>query len=535
MDIDQYIGTNNIKAVPISKPLSGSSVGNSSKGDSAKGGGGNSNPFGWLSDIWSWFSKGAGAIYNQVLGSIGQKMPNLPGGAFQQEMTGVGGLIGNTVKTWLGNVMATVTPPSVGGGNMGYTGTFNPNAKLVTAGASQIIPNADATYGFYGENIIGGAHGWHGWMTDSTLAHAGMDFTSPHGTPVHEFIGGTVEEAANTAWGGEVGVDIGHGMHERYLHLIDMAVKVGQFIKRGTLLGHSGGDTVATGLGTWSNGAHLHYEVDGGIAAGQGGRGQNWYPPSVWNAFGLKNPFDFSPAGLGGGNTSSTPVSSPGGGAKGNWGAIVDWLHSTVDPLPYVWGGGGPNGYDCSGLAGEVWNRVTGHPSYHRVMRAGQGAAYYDGPGINVDGWPGYNMKPGLTNNGFNIAVTSGHMWGQIAGCGFEAANPNMGILIGNQATGMNTGAAHYTYTGMANGGIINEKILGVGASGKRYAFGESGPERIIPNTTSNGGNARGGSCNCDELADKIVSAMKGMSIKMDGNKVGQVVIDAARLRGLKI
>lgn len=34
---------------------------------------------------------------------------------------------------------------------------------------------------------------------------------------------------------------------------------------------------------------------------------------------------------------------------------------------------------------------------------------------------------------------------------------------------------------GMANGGIINEPIFGIGASGKRYSFGERGAETVTP------------------------------------------------------
>ena len=33
----------------------------------------------------------------------------------------------------------------------------------------------------------------------------------------------------------------------------------------------------------------------------------------------------------------------------------------------------------------------------------------------------------------------------------------------------------------MANGGIINEPIFGIGASGKRYSFGERGAETVTP------------------------------------------------------
>ncbi|MFD3688762.1 NlpC/P60 family protein [Nocardiopsis sp. NPDC058631] len=42
------------------------------------------------------------------------------------------------------------------------------------------------------------------------------------------------------------------------------------------------------------------------------------------------------------------------GGASGSAGAALDFAYSKVG-LPYVWGGTGPNGYDCSGLTQAAW------------------------------------------------------------------------------------------------------------------------------------------------------------------------------------
>ncbi len=42
-------------------------------------------------------------------------------------------------------------------------------------------------------------------------------------------------------------------------------------------------------------------------------------------------------------------------------------------------------------------------------------------------------------------------------------------------------------YIGMANGGVINEPIFGVGRSGQKYAFGESGREFVTPERKSGG------------------------------------------------
>jgi murein DD-endopeptidase MepM/ murein hydrolase activator NlpD len=51
-----------------------------------------------------------------------------------------------------------------------------------------------------------------------------------------------------------VEVDHGYGLETRYAHMSRWAVRVGQSVKRGDLLGYVG----STGLST---GPHLHYEV----------------------------------------------------------------------------------------------------------------------------------------------------------------------------------------------------------------------------------------------------------------------------------
>ena len=45
------------------------------------------------------------------------------------------------------------------------------------------------------------------------------------------------------------------------------------------------------------------------------------------------------------------------------------------------------------------------------------------------------------------------------------------------------------TAIGMANGGIINEPIFGIGKSGQQYLFGERGSEKVTPMNGSSGGN----------------------------------------------
>lgn len=106
---------------------------------------------------------------------------------------------------------------------------------------------------------------------------------------------------------------------------------------------------------------------------------------------------------------------------SGRVNATKAWLPST-DPLPYVWGGVGPNGYDCSGLSGEVYSRVTGGRSYRRVFTT-----------LSLLANPGrFGLKAGRGALTFGVSDT--HMDGNLAGLGFEARGRNAGILIGSGA-----------------------------------------------------------------------------------------------------
>jgi murein DD-endopeptidase MepM/ murein hydrolase activator NlpD len=85
--------------------------------------------------------------------------------------------------------------------------------------------------------------------------HTGIDLQAPRGTPVHVTADGVVESAG---WSGSYGklvvVDHGNGLETYYAHLSQLMVVAGQELRRGQVLGLSGGTGRATG-------PHLHYEV----------------------------------------------------------------------------------------------------------------------------------------------------------------------------------------------------------------------------------------------------------------------------------
>ena len=87
--------------------------------------------------------------------------------------------------------------------------------------------------------------------------HFGQDFRCPIGTEVYATGAGTVYATGNgnDGYGNKVTIEHGYGYTSLYAHLSDWAVKPGQTVKRGDLLGHSGNTGVSTG-------PHLHYQIN---------------------------------------------------------------------------------------------------------------------------------------------------------------------------------------------------------------------------------------------------------------------------------
>jgi len=86
--------------------------------------------------------------------------------------------------------------------------------------------------------------------------HTGIDFAASIGTPIYATADGKVLEVAVkfSGYGKMVEIDHGFGYRTRYAHMHEFAVRSGQNVKRGDLVGYVGN----TGLST---APHLHYEV----------------------------------------------------------------------------------------------------------------------------------------------------------------------------------------------------------------------------------------------------------------------------------
>lgn len=85
--------------------------------------------------------------------------------------------------------------------------------------------------------------------------HPGLDISANRGTPVFATADGAVQAARyNGNYGNSVVIDHGFGIATRFAHLSGFAVRVGQQVRRGQVVGYVG----STGRATSS---HLHYEI----------------------------------------------------------------------------------------------------------------------------------------------------------------------------------------------------------------------------------------------------------------------------------
>lgn len=86
--------------------------------------------------------------------------------------------------------------------------------------------------------------------------HAGLDFTASIGTPIYATADGTVSAAGFSpdGYGTKVVINHGYGYQTLYGHMYRNKAHVGQFVKRGEVIGYVGSSGKSTG-------PHCHYEV----------------------------------------------------------------------------------------------------------------------------------------------------------------------------------------------------------------------------------------------------------------------------------
>lgn len=97
-----------------------------------------------------------------------------------------------------------------------------------------------------------------------TKAHLGTDYAAPHGTPIIAVGDGTVTKSGYTSGNGNY-VKIRHNStyETQYLHMSRRAVKVGESVRQGQIIGYVGATGLATGphvcFRFWKNGQQVDH------------------------------------------------------------------------------------------------------------------------------------------------------------------------------------------------------------------------------------------------------------------------------------
>lgn len=167
----------------------------------------------------------------------------------------------------LANPLATVAGAlgADGSKGSGYAGggdaQFAANIPTGTDLMHPLGPTYKVTSGFGMRNLGGSA----------STNHKGVDIGAPVGTAIYAVADGKVIRAGDTTpngCGGFIKLDHrGAGLQTKYCHCSKWVVKGGEEVKKGQLIGYTGGAKGAQFAGN-SSGPHLHYEVldSGGIA-----------------------------------------------------------------------------------------------------------------------------------------------------------------------------------------------------------------------------------------------------------------------------
>jgi cell wall-associated NlpC family hydrolase len=165
-----------------------------------------------------------------------------------------------------------------------------------------------------------------------------------------------------------------------------------------------------------------------------------------------------------------------GGNGPANYQRGLLWARSQVGK-PYIWGGVGPGGYDCSGFQSAITNVIRGKAPNARV---GATATFP---------WKGFAGGLGGFYNIGAFKGDPGHMAGTLLGVNVESRG-GTGVVVGGSARGANASMFNIrAHMAMANGGVIGEPVFGLGArSGNSYSFGERGPETVTPGLPGQGG-----------------------------------------------
>ncbi len=161
----------------------------------------------------------------------------------------------------------------LGGGDKQQGGTSS--ADGYSAGEAQFAPNIppgrELMHPLGPKYKITSGFGYRNIGKGTSKNHKGSDIGAPVGTPIYAVQDGKVLRAGDTTPNGCGGfIKLDHplvGLQTKYCHCSKWVVKDGDEVKKGQVIGYTGGARGARFSGN-SQGPHLHYEVlnSGGIA-----------------------------------------------------------------------------------------------------------------------------------------------------------------------------------------------------------------------------------------------------------------------------
>jgi hypothetical protein len=150
---------------------------------------------------------------------------------------------------------------------------------------------------------------------------------------------------------------------------------------------------------------------------------------------------------------------------------------------PYIWAAAGPQGYDCSGAVGAIYNMLHGKNPHSRIFSTANMKPYFPKPGHGL-------LTAGIAHPGQRGASPGvGHTAGNLAGLGFESRGGD-GFVIGNRASSVDSFA--YTGTFDSGGWLLPGLTVAYNGTGERERILTgpqwAGVERALAGASSGGG-----------------------------------------------
>lgn len=152
----------------------------------------------------------------------------------------------------------------------------------------------------------------------------------------------------------------------------------------------------------------------------------------------------------------------------GSGSKLVNYARQFVGRVPYVWGGSTPAGWDCSGFTSWVYH----HFGYPAPRTSQQQQLWAKPSGDKAGALVFFYGRNGAASH-VGLSMGNGKM--------INAYGTGYGTIISPSRMAGFSGFG-VPPRGFARGGVITEPITGVGLrSGRRYMFGERGPETVTP------------------------------------------------------